>query len=297
MEFKPFEKITALKKIEMCITQKIHGTNAQVFIIEVPLPTDTIPDEKRGLPLPNVTIDGKGYLIRAGSRTRWIYPGDDNYGFAAFVDKHKEEFVQKLGVGQHFGEWAGLGINSGEGLDSKVFVLFDHWKYPPERPLPPQTTVVPVLYKGPFNLEKIEEVMTDLKTNGSKLCPGFMRPEGVVIDTMGHRLKKVFEAEETAWKRGDEKAKAIKTEQENLALTKYAHLFQPIRMEKLLSRDERYLTDYPKSLPQICADYVSDLLSEGQIVGDADEVKAVKKALGGELFKFARECVAKQGAL
>lgn len=286
MEFKAFEKINSLRKVEMAITQKIHGTNAQVFII--PATPETVNP---------IEVDGQLFELRCGSRTRWIYPGDDNYGFAAFVDQHKEEFVRKLGVGQHFGEWAGLGINSGEGLDKKVFVLFDFWKYPPERELPPGCVVVPVLYKGPFDLEKIEEVMTDLKTNGSKLVPGFMRPEGIVINTMGARLKKVFEAEETQWKRGDEKAKAIKQEQSNVALTTYGHLFQPIRMEKLLSRDEKYIREFPASLPTLCKDYVDDLIVEGQIVGDEGQIKAVRKAIGSELFKFAKECVAKQGNL
>ena len=34
MEFKAFPKIESLRKIEMTITQKIHGTNAQIFITE-----------------------------------------------------------------------------------------------------------------------------------------------------------------------------------------------------------------------------------------------------------------------
>lgn len=290
MEFKAFEKINRINKVEMQITQKIHGTNAQVFIIEHEKVDPTNLGEL-------IEVDGKYYELRCGSRTRWIYPGDDNYGFATFVHQHKEEFIRKLGVGQHFGEWAGLGINSGEGLDKKVFVLFDFWKYPPERPLPPGCVVVPVLYQGPFDLGKIEEVMAELKANGSRLCPGFMRPEGIVIGTMGHRLKKVFEAEETQWKKGDEKAKAIKQEQVNVALTMYGHLFQPIRMEKLLSRDERYIREFPASLPSLCKDYVDDLIAEGQIVGDEGQVKAVRKAIGSELFKFAKECVSKQGQI
>lgn len=296
MEFKAFEKINRLNKVEMQITQKIHGTNAQVFIIE--RQSNLIFKDGVEQIDPLVTeVDGKFYELRCGSRTRWIYPGDDNYGFAAFVDQHKEEFIRKLGVGQHFGEWAGLGINSGEGLDKKVFVLFDFWKYPPERELPPGCVVVPVLYRGTFDIGKIEEVMNDLKANGSKLSPGFMRPEGVVINTMGCRFKKVFEAEETQWKKGDEKAKAIKEEQSNIALTQFGHLFQPIRMEKLLSRDEKYIREFPASLPTLCKDYVEDLISEGQIVGDEGYVKSVRKVIGSELFKFAKECVAKQGQL
>lgn len=173
MDFKPFPKIDNINKAYMHITQKIHGTNAQVFIY---------PNESGELQL------------LCGSRTRWITPENDNYGFAAFVHQHKQEFIDKLGVGQHFGEWAGLGINSGEGLNYKVFVLFDFWKYPADRPLPPGCVVVPVLYKGAMNLAMVEEAMNELKTNGSKLAPGFMRPEGVVTMIMGVRYKKMFEA-------------------------------------------------------------------------------------------------------
>ena len=298
MEFKAFNKIPALDKVEMTITQKIHGSNAQVVIAkECSLEADgeliRLPNGNLGIK-DGIEVDGERYVVRAGSRNRWISVGDDNYGFAAFVEAYKEEFIRKLGVGQHFGEWCGIGINSGEGLNQKAFVLFDWWKYPSERELPPQTTVVPVLYNGTFDFEKIEEVMLDLKTNGSKLCPGFMRPEGVVISVMGHRLKKVFEAEETKWTGGCDKAKTLRENNKTPDFSKYAYLLQPLRMEKLLSRDEKYLREYPASLPQICADYVADLTAEGEISGDESEVKMVRKALGGELFKFAKECVSKQ---
>lgn len=32
MEFKAFPKIPNIKKLKMAITQKIHGTNAQIYI-------------------------------------------------------------------------------------------------------------------------------------------------------------------------------------------------------------------------------------------------------------------------
>jgi hypothetical protein len=270
MEFKAFPKIERIGKVNMAITQKIHGTNAQVFIY---------PDESGTLQL------------LCGSRTRWIYPGDDNYGFAAHVHAHKEEFIRKLGPGQHFGEWAGLGINSGEGLDEKVFVLFDFWKYPPERELPPKTTVVPVLYQGPMDLGVIETVMAELKANGSRLAPGFMRPEGVVITAMGTRYKKVFDAEETAWKKGDEKYAAKKQAERDANFVDYSHLLQPIRLEKLLSRDERYIKNFPKSLKDIANDYFDDLIAEGQITGSEGEINGIRKAASGQVFKFIRESV------
>lgn len=278
MEFKAFPKIENIGKIgKMVITQKIHGTNAQIFIIEIASQEGFQPDGKS-----YVDLDGKTYLVLAGSRTRWIYPGDDNYGFAAFVEANKKTLIKTLGKGQHFGEWAGPGINSGEGLKEKTFVLFDHWKFPPERILPPQTVVVPVLYEGKFDFEAINSAMEDLKTNGSKLQPGFMRPEGVVVSAFGQRFKKVFNAEETEWKKPSS-VKAPKVEGPSVA-----HLLQPIRLEKLLSKDERYTREYPNSLPQICSDYIADLIEEGQITGNEDDIRAIRKALGSQLFKFVK---------
>ena len=55
-EFIPFPKIARLSRLAI-VTEKIDGTNAQVTITE----------------------DGD---IFAGSRSRWITPEDDNYGFA-----------------------------------------------------------------------------------------------------------------------------------------------------------------------------------------------------------------------
>ena len=171
MEFKSFNEIKKINTATITITQKIHGTNAQILIYQ--------------------KEDGSLDLC-TGSRTRWIAPGDDNFGFAEFVYANKQEFIDKLGVGRWFGEWAGPGINSGEGLSEKTFFLFDFMKVE-GKPLPPRTQTVPLLYKGPFEQQAIDAAMEDLKTNGSKLFPGFMRPEGVVIQLLGSgvRYKKV----------------------------------------------------------------------------------------------------------
>jgi len=256
MEFKAFPSIERIGKVWMSITQKIHGSNAQVYIYEE---------------------DGVKKLL-CGSRTRWITPELDNYGFAAFVYANKEEFIEKLGVGQHFGEWAGPGINSGEGLNEKTFVLFDTRKFQPERPLPPQTKVVPLLYSGSIKTIAIDDAMEDLKTNGSRLVPGFMRPEGVVVNIAGSKYKKVFDAEETQWKGKDPNyVKRVKDEVD------YSHLLQPIRLEKLLSRDEQYKLGFPKNLPLIVDAYIDDLAKEGQIaeLGVATQCR-------GQVFKFIR---------
>lgn len=264
LEFKAFPKIERLDKQAMFITQKIHGSNAQVLIY----------------------TDETGALnLKTGSRNRWVTPEDDNYGFASFVQDNKAAFIDCLGIGQHFGEWSGPGINSGEGLTEKTFILFDHWKFPADRPLPPQTQVVPVLYRGKLDAAAVDAAMENLKTNGSVLVAGFMRPEGVVVTIGGILYKKVFDAEETAWTKGDGKKERIFTAAQNLDIS---DLLQPIRLEKLLSKDERYIRDFPASLKQLASDYVADLVTEGQLSSDTDEAKAQTKALGSTLYKFLR---------
>lgn len=247
MEFKSFPKIQALHKAKMSITQKLHGKNAQVYIYL---------DENTG------NLD-----LKCGSRTRWINPIDDNYGFAKFVHENKDEFINKLGEGHHFGEWIGQGINSGEGTNERIFVLFYWWKFPPEKPLPPRTSVVPLLYNGDINFDKIYEAMNDLKENGSKLVNGFMRVEGIVIDLNGTKYKKVFNPEETQWQNNkSNKDKKVKTISDV-----YEDLLQPIRLEKLLSKDERYLKNFPRTILNIANDYINDLIEENQITQDKFE--------------------------
>lgn len=271
MEFKSFPEIKQFGKVQFNITQKIHGTNAQIYIFQK---------------------EGGELDLQCGSRERWIYPHDDNYGFATFVNAHKEEFIQKLGEGRHYGEWAGPGINSGEGLKEKTFILFDWFRYTPEvmkdnwKGLPTRTVLVPVLYVGEVDVTKVQETMEDLRTNGSKLAPGFMSPEGIVVNLGGSRYKKVFKPEDTGWTKSGPKGP-----KEPRNVVDFSHLCQPIRLEKLLSRDELYLRDYPKSLPLIVKAYVADLVKEEQIAGTEDEVKSIMKGASGQIFKFVKTIV------
>lgn len=153
-DFVPFPKIPRLKR-GCIITEKIDGTNAQVV------------------------IDTEGN-VRAGSRNRWITPSDDNFGFAAWVGQHQDE-LRKLGEGQHFGEWWGLGIQRGYGLHERRFSLFNtgRWSNPESRPA--CCDVVPVLYAGDFHSNTVDMVMDTLKEVGSQAAQGFMRPEGVIV--------------------------------------------------------------------------------------------------------------------
>src|SRR6478609_4562760 len=115
-EFQEFPKMPRLSR-EVIITEKIDGTNAQVLI----------------------TPEGE---IHAGSRTRWITPESDNFGFAAWVRDNREQLLQ-LGPGRHFGEWWGSGIQRRYGLTEKRFSLFNVKRWGESRPA--CCHVVPVL--------------------------------------------------------------------------------------------------------------------------------------------------------
>lgn len=153
-EFVPFPKIPRLRR-GIVITEKIDGTNAQV----------------------TVTTEG---LVLAGSRNRWITPESDNYGFASWVKEHEDELREGLGVGTHYGEWWGSGIQRRYGLSEKRFSLFncDRWK---DGSRPACCHVVPKIGFGPFTDTTINEALEKLRTAGSIAAPGFMQPEGIVV--------------------------------------------------------------------------------------------------------------------
>lgn len=173
IEFVEFPKIARLRR-ECIITEKIDGTNASIRITE----------------------DGQ---FLTGSRSRWITPDDDNYGFAKWANEHKSELLT-LGVGTHFGEWWGSGCQRGYGLTKgeKRWSLFNvarwclHGQEPQRMPtadpriekwqdvLPACCHLVPVLFRGMFDTARVDEAIAELRLNGSKASPGFMKPEGVI---------------------------------------------------------------------------------------------------------------------
>lgn len=176
VEFIAFPKIARLSR-EVIITEKIDGTNACIYIGE----------------------DGQ-FLV--GSRTRWITPEMDNHGFARWATEHRDELMA-LGVGRHFGEWWGSGIQRGYGLQKgeKRWSLFNvsRWCLAGEIPkristadpriekyqdtLPSCCGLVPVLATGNFSDISMmaESSLASLEANGSVASPGFMNPEGIVI--------------------------------------------------------------------------------------------------------------------
>ena len=170
--FTPFPKLARLQR-EVIITEKIDGTNAQIYI----------------------TDDGR---MLTGSRTRWISPEDDNFGFAAWARDNKDELMQ-LGPGRHFGEWWGQGIQRKYDLEERRFSLFNvsrwclHGETPKQIPtadprivkmqdvLPDCCHLVPILRQG-INISTLaESALYELRQRGSVAAPGFMNPEGIVV--------------------------------------------------------------------------------------------------------------------
>ncbi len=171
-EFKEFPKIFRYSRA-VVVTEKLDGTNAAVII-------------------------QNGRLVGCQSRTRLITPEDDNYGFAAWANKHAERLASILGDGHHYGEWWGSGIQRGYGLPKgeKRFSLFNvsRWEHVKDAEI--GLYCVPVLAReecfGDFHAN---HMMEKLGKNGSYAAPGFMKPEGIVIyHTQGNfLLKKTFE--------------------------------------------------------------------------------------------------------
>lgn len=156
IEFQAWPKIPRLNR-SMVVTEKIDGTNAAVLI----------------------TGDGQ---VGAQSRKRLITPEDDNYGFAAWVQEHREVLIDRLGPGRHFGEWWGRGIQRGYGLDERRFSLFNTSRWDSDVVADvPGLAVVPVLYAGGFDTRLVNELVTELQIVGSIAAPPFSRPEGVCV--------------------------------------------------------------------------------------------------------------------
>lgn len=153
-EFKAFDKIARLNR-EVVVTEKIDGTNGLVYV-----PEDDGP-------------------ILAGSRSRWITPEQDNFGFARWVADHAEE-LRALGPGYHYGEWWGSGIQRRYGLTEKRFSLFNVHRWGDDAVRPECCHVVPVLARGELGTS-VRHSLETLRSFGSVASPGFMKPEGIVI--------------------------------------------------------------------------------------------------------------------
>lgn len=171
IEFKDFGKIARFRTIQVTVTEKIDGTNAQIYISDDPAEP-----------------------VLAGSRNRWVtadMPDGGNYGFGRWVAENAE-LLRRLGPGRHFGEWYGAGIQRRYGLAHKRFVLFNVDRFSgglPEGLAEIGVELVPVLYRGPFDSAAISAAVEALYTGGSVLVPGFDKPEGAIVSCGGQRWK------------------------------------------------------------------------------------------------------------
>lgn len=171
--FVPWPKTPRLFR-NITVSEKIDGSNASVLITD-------------------------GGEIRTGSKSRWITPKDDNFGFAAWVEENRDELLQ-LGPGHHFGEWWGRKIQRGYEMQERRFSLFNtrRWVAPGHEPqpipnldptapvvmqsiLPPCVDLVPVLFRGPMDTQEVNNCLDLLRISGSQASPGYMTPEGVVV--------------------------------------------------------------------------------------------------------------------
>jgi hypothetical protein len=161
MDFKPFAKIPRFSR-EMIITEKIDGTNGIIAI-------------------------GENGVFQIGSRNKWLTDElgniqSDNAGFAQWAIKNRDSLMA-LGVGFHYGEWWGSGIQRGYDLPKgeKRFSLFNVSRWSDDSARPACCHVVPTLYSGMFSSTIVAQVLSDLQREGSQAADGFMRPEGVVV--------------------------------------------------------------------------------------------------------------------
>jgi hypothetical protein len=180
--FEKWPKIPRMTHLmQMVITEKLDGTNAQINITEVP----------------------GGYSLQAGSRNRWLTPDDDNFGFAKWCYDNRQALIEGLGLGRHFGEWCGPGIQKNiYDLEEKTLFLFNTLRWHADNPnkLPCGIEVVPVIYTGGFDSIVITDVMEKLLSNGSELN-SCAEPEGVIIYLPKSRqlFKRTFKYEEGKW--------------------------------------------------------------------------------------------------
>lgn len=237
LAFEPFPKMARLNR-EVVITEKIDGSNAQVFITPISKHSQDpfCLDYWYG-------PDASTWGIYAGSRTRWLQPEKnlDNYGFAAWVKENVEE-LKRLGHGRHFGEWWGQGVQRNYGLTEKRFSLFNVGRWfplhdsrscgdafklgdgqpgvfqliphpeanpaicdldPLEAEGPKCCHVVPTIWRGNFDIFDCRACLEMLRLHGSFAAPGWKTPEGLVI--FHEAAKKCFKVTLD----GDEKPKSL----------------------------------------------------------------------------------------
>jgi len=194
-EFRNYGKIPRWVNEHVWVSEKIDGSNSCVVIEKLTTAEVTY---FWGIQAPDAVkflyFKDEAYVVRAQSRNKFITPGKgkDNFGFAQYVLDNADALVSVLGVGYHYGEYYGSGIQSGYGLltGEKHFALFPTHRVSRlsdnfEQIMSiPGLEIAPELYEGPFGEGNcIEDCLNLLRENGSfaHSARGFARPEGVVV--------------------------------------------------------------------------------------------------------------------
>jgi hypothetical protein len=211
-DYPKFRPIPRLHR-KVVLTEKIDGTNGLIEVTKVDEPDLFQATDPTGILAGG--SDGNTYLVRAGSRNRWLTLEADNFGFAKWVYDNADALTA-LGEGKHYGEWFGKGIQSGYGLDDRRFALFNvnRWydirdaevtdkyleTFPKAVPAPPEVTVVPVILVANGNdlNYAVNIALHTLESDGSFIAPGFKDPEGVVVwhDAAGAFFKATIKNDE-----------------------------------------------------------------------------------------------------
>lgn len=188
MTYPAFPKIARLSKLHWSITEKLDGTNGQVYIT----PKDATHPDDVLLAQHDAVWENTDWVVRAGSRSRWLTPGikgGDNFGFGQWVYANAPELINLLGPGAHFGEWWGQGIQRGYDQQERRFTVFNPHRYPhlPFADNPDAGGVcvdkVPLLASGSSTalLDYMVLEATERLTAGSVAAPGYTRAEGFIV--------------------------------------------------------------------------------------------------------------------
>ena len=189
LEFEKWPSIPRWANDTVTITEKIDGTNACIVILPYSPDHELMIQDgyAKAFGYDNPDLMGGMYTFAVQSRKRFIKPGKDtdNAGFAAYAFEHAAEFIETLGYGKHYGEWWGRGIQRGYDLDHKKFSLFSPWRYATVDVSKVEgLDIVPTLFSGGVEgYLAISIILATLEKEGSKAAPGFMRPEGLIVQS------------------------------------------------------------------------------------------------------------------
>lgn len=180
--FQEWPKIARLNR-DCIITEKIDGTNGAIIFSDVNEAFPALPDDMILANNVGIVPSEGNVVCWVQSRTRIISPWNDNHGFARWVYDNIQSLYEDLGIGIHFGEWWGSGIQRGYGLSKgeKYFSLFNTKRWEGVEFKTPHLNHVPVLYKGPFSTTMVNGWVDALREGNSIMVPDYDNPEGVVV--------------------------------------------------------------------------------------------------------------------